>query len=157
MSELIEMLQEKVKKAVTALSKSYAKYQAAEKEHDQARHNYSIWVMALKREADEAGIKIDAEMLVSPLEEQAIALKKSKRVGPTIPDLAEESIKEKGPLNSKELQQILNEKGKKTTVNTVSVSLNRQRPERFDRNGDGKWFLVTQEGSDLEEIQAASE
>lgn len=144
----IDWLKQKMVEALKELRTTHDRAEAIVEEATKAHRIYELYRDTLHQAMTEAGIEIVEE------EEKSITI--PKRTGPSIPDLAEEAIIEYGPFSSKELQLILEEKGKKTTVNAITVSLNRYRPHRFDRNGEGKWYLVTQEGSGSEEIQAAS-
>lgn len=94
-----------------------------------------LWEDALRQAMIDAGMEIEGE---------GKRIKKPRRAGPTIPDLAEAALREHGPLTSRELINMIKETGRETNVNTVTVSLNRHRPKRFERNGNGKWCLATE-------------
>ncbi len=56
--------------------------------------------------------------------------------------LSEEAITINGPMSNSELQQYLEYHGHRTSGNSINTSLSRLRGERFDKNKDGKWYLV---------------
>ena len=63
-------------------------------------------------------------------------------LAPTITELALEVIYEEGPMTSKQLALELRTRGKpNTTGNSVNTTLSRFRPDRFDKDKQGRWFL----------------
>jgi len=60
----------------------------------------------------------------------------------TIPDIAEMILRKTGAMTTRELTDSINEfRGANSSLNTIFVSLNRQKPHRFDRKEDDKWIL----------------
>jgi hypothetical protein len=135
----INWLRLKREEAELGFDEVFDRYQKALDEVEEARKVFQLWKDAFDQALEDAGLPME--------EEKEKSIKRPRRGGPTIPDLAEGALIEFGPLTSKELRDVLKEMGKETTVNTVTVSLNRHRPERFDRNGDGKWYVVGHEES----------
>ena len=64
----------------------------------------------------------------------------------TLPVLVKHHLRENGPTSPDDLLQMLRKYGRaKTTVNSLNTVLRRFRPEKFDRNKKGEWYLVEQE------------
>jgi len=83
-------------------------------------------------------------------------LSRRPRAGRII-DKVDQILKEHGPAKAAQIQQRLEEIGITTSANSVNTSLNRFRPNRFDRNQEGKWFLVVENKSDSEDSKVALE
>ncbi len=63
----------------------------------------------------------------------------------SMPDHMTALLREHGPMNSSEIYELLREQGwEKTSVNSVNTQLSRHKVTRFNKNTEGKWFLVEQ-------------
>ena len=61
----------------------------------------------------------------------------------SMPDHITTLLKDHGPLTATELFGYLKEQGwERTSVNSVNTQLSRHRGKRFDKDAEGKWFLV---------------
>ncbi len=143
MNEHIEWVIEQRNEAQSLVQKTEAEYVEAKTALSEAQRALGVWDAALHL-AQPGGEKVKHGM--ADLVAGATIKAKAEVVRkPTISNLAEQVIREHGPLGSRGVQRALEEKGKHTTVNTVTVTLNRERPERFDRDNDGKWYLPERE------------
>lgn len=120
----------------------------AERQVAEAQRKLSTWVDALQLAEDEEnpGEKEHEELSDGVRKASAEEIKPKL----TILDVAGEVLAEQGPLTTRDLLEILKTKGKNTTLNSLTVLLNRRKPEKFDRDEDGKWYLVPQTGEEYE-------
>lgn len=61
----------------------------------------------------------------------------------TIADLAELILRESGPQRTKDILNRLEQRGKNTNLNSLTVILNKGKPHRFDKNDEKKWFAIS--------------
>jgi len=116
-----------------------------ERRVEESQTTLNLWKAALKaaREAGEGVVVSEREI---PTNENP----KKVTHKTTILSLVRKMLKKHGPLSAKDLLPLLEQKGKTTKLNTLTVSLNRYKPAQFNRNSEGKWYLVTQDSNDSE-------
>jgi len=131
MAEHIDWLRKQAENAERELSGIVTKMTALEAEYSQIQERLSVWTQALNMAQKQRGNAPDPVQLELP----------PHRRKATIADLAEEILREGGPLDSGELADFLTLRGKRVSRNTVTVTLNRFRPQRFNRNKKGKWYV----------------
>lgn len=69
-----------------------------------------------------------------------------KKPTQTMPDQMEDLLETHGPLTSSELCDMLKILGRpKTSINSINTQLGRYKPARFNKNEEGKWYLVPKE------------
>lgn len=158
MDTLIELLKDEIRKAKTNVDLAVAEAEKAQARVDSAYDAFFDWKSVFERAMETTEQKERVSEFLDGLfgEAETEKPKRMKRTKPTIADLAEEALREHGPLASVELRNIINASGRDTTTNTVTVTLNRERPDKFDRNGDGKWCLVEHEESGSEDEPGAA-
>ena len=136
MSEHVKWLRQQLKKAEGELERITHEVRMLDVEYGDVQNRFRVWSEALQVAQEEAGKTSEPVQLELP----------PHRRKATIADLTKEILQEVGPLDSGELAERLAQKGKRTSRNTVTVTLNRFRPGTFDRNKEGKWFLTEHEG-----------
>jgi len=131
MADHIAWLEGQVNKARKELDGLTAKMQELEGEYGDVQNRLRVWAEALQTARGESGKEGTSVQLELP----------PHRRKATIADLAEEILRDVGPQGSGELAELLAQKGKRTSQNTVTVTMNRWRPVRFDRNSKNKWYV----------------
>jgi hypothetical protein len=63
----------------------------------------------------------------------------------TLTDMIKDVLEDKGPSKASVILKELEALGRETTVNSINVSLNRFRPQVFDRDDDGRWMVVPED------------
>jgi hypothetical protein len=134
--EAIEWLQERTDESARVLAKATKLAQEHAARVSERIKEYSTWKDALNSALSRAGLPLYEDPPFSSFKDTAQR---------TIANLAAVALRERGPMTSKELRVALAESDKVTTTNTVTVTLNRDRPKRFDRDKEGRWFLTQQE------------
>ena len=105
----------------------------ANRDIQEAQERLSTWTAALNLAREQEEEATDSRTVPT----------KARASGTSINDLAEQVLKEYGPLDSRTLLGFVMETRPGTNLNTLTVSLNRQRPSRFDRNEKNEWCLVS--------------
>jgi hypothetical protein len=106
---------------------------------EEAQRALKMWEAALKAaRAVESGTNEDVH------EAPPLGYNPKKEVQqPTVVGLAKKILRKHGALTTRELLSKLEERGKKTTLNSLTVSLNRNKGKHFKRE-NGKWHLLSQ-------------
>ncbi len=133
----IEWLKQKQEETRSNYERCNTEYQHAVTVLEKARKTFNLWTQAIIQAMKDAGMDPESEE-----KETELIPKGTLRARPSIADLTEEVIKGKEPLSTKEIQHILENKGKTVNMNVLNVTLNRHRPQRFDRDTNNKWFAV---------------
>lgn len=110
----------------------------AERDAEEVQNRVATWKEAIRLAEEAEGSDQD---LASVIEGARQEITKSRRSGKIIKSV-KEILEERGPCKAVEIQAALEEIGIRTTTNSINTSLNRFRPDRFNRNEEGKWFLV---------------
>jgi hypothetical protein len=134
----IEWLETQLEVAKRNLEEIQVQYQEAQKRFDEAQRRVmacSEMLAVARMEQDSAG------------EDRTKAVFRGRRIGVrpqmNMPDQIEKLLREHGPLRAEEIYVYLKEEGRDTTtVNSINTQLRLNKPARFDRNKDGKWYLV---------------
>jgi len=134
MDVVAKRLHKEYRKAQERLEESMASLRTAQAEYDQAKSLF---------ESVETVLALVSGGKLTPTEKRPPVPRRK----PTMLDLAEAAILKRGPLTVNELLVELQRHGRETNKRSLSVSLRRERPERFDRDEQGKWFLVTRKGA----------
>ena len=134
MDAVTKRLRGEYRKAQERLEHSMANLRVAQAECDEAKKLF---------ESVETVLALVSGGKLTPVEKRPPVPRRK----PTMLDLAEVAILKQGPLTVNELLVELQKRGRETNKRSLSVTLRRERPERFDRDEQGKWFLVTRKGA----------
>ena len=140
MNEHVRWLMKELEKARQARDHTLEKMQHAQAEYDRAVGEVESLERVLKRAKGDAGTPVQTEL------RGGIPPKPRRRRKPTMSDLVADALVEHGALPLERLLKILAAKGRKTTRNSLNTTLGSKRPERFNRNEEGEWYLTNPEG-----------
>lgn len=135
----IQWLKNKLKNAEERFISASEILDKIRRERNKSEHEVSTWRHALNLALQETGKTQETE--------EVHISEKPERTSGTIPDTAAAILKERGPLKTDELAELVNERrGKVSSNNSIFTGLNRYRPDRFDRKG-GRWYLAESNGN----------
>ena len=135
MDEIAEQLKREYEKAVADTEQLFVAYKKAERAFDEARSLEDSLGRVLQHMTGE-----DLDKLLTDATLRNIHAHKRGRV--TLLDVAGDVIRERGPMPIDQLFMEVQQRGKQTTRRSLLVTLRRARPERFNRDDDGLWFLT---------------
>jgi predicted nucleic acid-binding Zn-ribbon protein len=103
-----------------------------------------------EKQIEKAQLRLDSLRVVLDLairkhkkEMESASPRKSK--AKTLTDMIKDVLEDKGPSKASVILKELEALGRETTVNSINVSLNRFRPQVFDRDDDGRWMVVPED------------
>lgn len=109
-----------------------------ERKVEESRTALRLWKAALKAAKE-------AEENIESVEKETPKSQAPEEEKPTILAIVRQLLKKHERLSAKDLLSMLEKQGKVTNLNSLTVSLNRYKPHRFNRDNDGKWYLVPQD------------
>lgn len=139
MAEHVDWLKSELDRARKELAKKHKRLLEARREHGKAQEA----VESLERVL---GLATGATTEPSQLPLSAGRGPDGRKL--TMADLAEQAIREQGRLSIERLLGYLRKHGKKTSRNSLNTTLNQYRPDRFERDNEGRWYLTKQEASE---------
>lgn len=137
----LDWLKNKVKEGMKKREAIIKEFADLRQQLELADKAVDTWQRAYHQAMIEAG-KTSRPVTQMEIKIEAAPKTQSNQKPPSMPDVAEEILREKGPLETRALTNLINERqGKESTINTIFVGLNRLKGKRFERV-DGKWDLA---------------
>jgi hypothetical protein len=140
-SKLIEMLRAKRDEAVEAMGRAREASEKADVIFEEAKDAYRLWQKALDEALHDEGVPRDEREIVKEMFARTA-------LGTSIKDLAIGLLTTYDRMTSAEIKYHLDDFGKPTTTNTVTVTLNRHKDvfRRVTVDGELKWALTKKGG-----------
>lgn len=135
----IEWLKQKQDMAHSDFERYNAECQDAARVLEKARKSFNLWTQVLIEVMQDSGLGTEEEEKKIKSIPGRIATR-----GPSLADLIQERIEEKGPLSIKEIQHELKERGKEASLAVLNTTLSRWKLQgRFNKGHNNKWCIVT--------------
>ena len=135
MKDHVRWLREELAKAREALSEKQERLRVAEREYAHAKQEFEGLQLVLRRARGRRAKTMPEFLELTP----ALPRRRSR---PTMADVAEQILDGQGPLGTAELLALMDKAGIQTTRNSLNTTLNHFRPGRFERDEEGRWYLV---------------